>query len=172
MLSTQDYTKQVTLTFKRSEILDDISAYGYVEGDVMPNEAGQIKVQTQDIIQDSNRELCTRIIQLVVSRCIEILYPFTKESVDDTNPYDDTLSDPQSFVITLMVPETFSKTTADYLCKIIHQLIVARVLENWLRITNPAAAAQWMARGDSLEENLQSAKSIRIRKVRRGLSPF
>lgn len=167
-----DNSKQVTLTIKRAEIFDDIRGYGYVEGDIMPSESGQLKVQTQDIMEDNNRELNSRIIQLVIARCREILYPFTKDEVDDTNSYDDTLTDPTSFVITMTVPSTFSKTTADYLCKTIHQLIVARVLENWLRVTNPAAAAQWMARGDNLEETLQTAKSIRIGKIRRKLSPF
>lgn len=167
-----DCTKQVTLTFKRAELLDDIAAYGYVEGDILSDDSGQVKVQTQDVIQDSNRELCCRIIQLVLAKCREKLYPFTKDAVLDTNTYDDTLADPTTYTITLMVPETFSKTTADFLCKLIHQLIVARVLENWLKVTNPSKAAMWMANGDNLEEQLESAKSIRIRRVRRKLSPF
>lgn len=168
----EEYTKAVTLTFIRSELLFDVQSYAYVEADTMDEARVHSQHQTFDIAEDGNRELCSRIISLVLAKCTELLYPFSKKSVEDTEVRTDQLAEPERYTIGLLVPDSFSKTTADYLEQLIHNLIVWRILANWLATTKPEAAAAWAKKADEVEGEILSAKSIRMKKVRRKISPF
>lgn len=165
-------TKTVTLTFKRSELLYDVQNYAYVEGDIMtpPNE--HVQHQTQDIVEDGNVDRITRVLGLAHAECVEFLYPFTKVAVDDTEVRNDILDAPQEYVISMSVPDTFSKSTCDILVKYIHEYLVCRALYDWLSITKPEAAANWQRKAEDAKDEIMSAKSLRIKKIRRGMSPF
>lgn len=74
----QDRTKTVALQFLRTELLNDLDQYGYVEGDVQRvgdprNEAEEHlrhgRHQTQDITQDGNIDIVTRHLDLALARC-------------------------------------------------------------------------------------------------------
>lgn len=173
--NNQNRTKTVVLTFLRSELLNDLDQYGYVEGDVMKADADHLKHgrhQTQDITQDGNIDIVTRKLDLKLAWCRETLYPWTKDPVMDNVTLDDILQDTQTYTITMTVPDDFSDTTAQWLEQLIHNLLVWWVLYYWLSITKPEAADKWLVLAKDAEEELQKSKSRLCGRVRRPLSPF
>ena len=82
--------KLVTLTFKRAELLYDASNYSFVEADIMPQDEEHTKHQVFDIAQDGNVDRVTRVLNLAHSECVELLFPYAKEDIPDT---EQTLND-------------------------------------------------------------------------------
>lgn len=180
--------KIVKLTFKREELLYDINTYGYVQGDVMPDETQHAKHQTQDIGQDGNVDMVTRLLDLYFTMMVDkYLYPYTKHAVqrfdppaEDTKPKEptpdatdnDVLKDTYIYTIRMQVPEDFSVTTVNYLEQLIHNFLVWRVLRDWLLITNPQAAQMWGAKADEALDAVKSALNQRIGKLLRPMSPW
>lgn len=176
-----DRTKTVVLTFLRSELLNDLDQYGYVEGDVMrvgdpKNEAEDHlrhgRHQVQDITQDGNIDLVTRKLDLKLAWCREALYPYTKDPVMDNVELDDILEDTDVYTIAMTVPDDFSSTTAEYLEQLIHNLLVCWVLYYWLSITKPEGAEKWLALAKDGEDELKGALARVCGRVYRRMSPF
>ena len=149
--------------------------------------------QVQDIGEDGNIDRVTRVLDLAHAECEEALFPYTKENVeqetemDDTptyvDPVDETLDEeftdetPDAkptgdYVIRLLVPDEYSKTTVRLIVRYIHEYMVCRVLADWLSITNPPAAANWKAKQDEALEGMKEAVNFRTGRVRRTLTPF
>lgn len=181
IFENKDRTKTVVLTFLRSELLNDLDQYGYVEGDVMnvgdPNSEAQEHLrhgrhQVQDITQDGNIDIVTRKLDLKVAWCREALFPYTKNPVMDNVTLDDVLADTETYTIAMTVPEDFSETTAQYLEQLIHNLLVWWVLYYWLSITKPEGAEKWLALAKDGETDLKGALARVCGKVYRRMSPF
>lgn len=170
MRCSEEHT--VTLNFLRSELLMDIKQAAFVEADIMKEGEGHAQHQTFDICEDGNIDRVTRVLSLAFSECVELLYPFTKDPVDVEEVRDDQLVEDQRYILTMHVPETFSKTTVDLLEKYIHEFLICRVLADWFSITKPEAAANWKKKAAEVEESIHDAKSIRTYRIRRKCSPF
>ena len=191
-------TKTVKMTFKREELLYDIRNNAYVEGDVMQAKTEHDRHQVQDIGEDGNIDRVTRLLDLAHAECEEALFPYTKEDVDQETEMDDTptyveptadaegtvaymevftddttASKPTGdYVIRLLVPDEYSKTTVRLIVRYIHEYMVCRVLSDWMSITNPPAAANWKAKQDEALEGMKEAVNFRTGRVRRTQTPF
>lgn len=186
-------TKTVKLTFKREELLYDIRNNAYVEGDVMQAKTEHDRHQVQDIGEDGNIDRVTRVLDLAHAECEEALFPYTKENVEQETEMDDTptfvepveetpaeeftneITDAKptgDYVIRLLVPDEYSKTTVRLIVRYIHEYMVCRVLADWLSITNPPAAANWKAKQDEELEGMKEAVNFRTGRVRRTQTPF
>lgn len=191
-------TKTVKLTFKREELLYDIRNNAYVEGDVMEVKTEHDRHQVQDIGEDGNIDRVTRVLDLAHAECEEALFPYTKEDVEqetemnDTPTYteptadavgtvadqevftdDTTASNPTGdYVILLLVPDDYSKTTVRLIVRYIHEYMVCRVLADWMSITNPPASANWKSKQDEALEGMKEAVNFRTGRVRRTQTPF
>ena len=186
-------TKTVKLTFKREELLYDIRNNAYVEGDVMQVKTEHDRHQVQDIGEDGNIDRVTRVLDLAHAECEEALFPYTKENVEQETEMDDTptfvepveetpaeeftneIPDAKptgDYVIRLLVPDEYSKTTVRLIVRYIHEYMVCRVLADWLSITNPPAAANWKAKQDEALEGMKEAVNFRTGRVRRTQTPF
>lgn len=173
--AVRKYSKTITMHFYTSEIIYDIRNLAYVEADIMPTNDEHARHQLADIAEDGNADRLTRIIALAIAECREALFPYTKIEVADNITTDDALKAPEAYDIVMKVPDDFSDTTADYLTKLIHELIVCRALIDWLSVTdisNPAAAQNWQAKLQAVREALQSATMTKIHRTRRTLNPF
>ena len=171
----EELTKQITMKFKRSELLQDLNQYGYVEGDVQRADADHLKHgkhMTQDIVQESSIDLVTRHLNLALASCREALYPYSKKPVADGRETDDTLTATSEYVIELNVPEDFSETTQDFLEELIHNLLIYYVLYWWLSMTKPEGAEKWLSLANKLEEKIKGALARGCGKVYRRMSPF
>lgn len=169
----KERTKTVTLTFYRSELLYDIKNVAYVAGDVLSDEAQHTKHQLQDIGEDGNVDWVTRQLDLAMAYIVETLYPYSKTDVEDVTTGDDTFEEKQAYVVNLLVPDDFSQTTVELLRNLIHNLLVYRVLMDWMTIVgNTDGAAAWAAKVQGLEEEISGALTRRRGRVRKSQTPF
>ncbi len=170
---SQNVKKTITLSFKRSELLYDLSNYSFVEADIMPQDAEHMKHQVFDITQDGNVDRVTRVLNLAYSECVESLYPYTKKEIPDTEQIlDDVLKEPEEYTIVLYLPSAFSLTTVKMLEYLIHEFLVCRVLADWMSITLPSSAGRWNIKVDELRQKIRTSLISRTGKTRRKLKPW
>lgn len=169
------YTNTATLTFYRSELLYDVKNIAYVEGDVVETQDEHDRHQIMDIGEDGNVDRVTRVMDLALAHCRELLFPYSRVNVGATETRDDELAAPEAYTIELKVPDDFSQSTLTYLEKLIHEYLVYRVLMDWMSITNlknPTSAANWAGKLQDLEDEIESTLNARIHRVRRTQTPF
>ena len=170
---TEDEAKyNVTLEFKRSEILYDIENYAYVEADIMKTEDEHDKHQLFDVGQDGNVDLVTRVLSLAHRECVEMLYPYTKSEPVDGTVLDDTLESPEVYIVEMSLPGQFSHTTVKLLKQLIHKYIVCRVMSEWVGITKPTSAEYWFGLLEQTKERIKTALMSRRTRLRRRQSIF
>ena len=168
----ENRNKTVTLTFFRSELVYDCENYSFVEADIMQEEEQHAKHQVFDIAQDGNVDRVTRVLNLCFAHCVELCYPYSRETVADGMATTDVLVAHDKYELVLRVPDDFSATTVRYLTKLIHELMVDWVMQDWMSITKPKSKATWQEKIDVLEGKITSAIKGRMRPVRRPLNPF
>ena len=163
----------VTLKFKRGELLYDIQNYAYVEGDVSTNVNEHARHQIMDIGQDGNIDRATRVLNAAHAECVEMLYPYTKEDIPESqSEMNDELRELEEYDIRLSLPAGFSLTTLNMLTDFIHEYLVCRVLADWMSIVNPTSSAKWEMKYASLRDKIKASLLSRTGKVRRKLKPF
>lgn len=165
-------TKTVTLTFKREEILYDCKNYAYIEGDVMHAKDEHERHQVFDIGEDGNVDRATRVLDLAFAACVELCYPYSKVSVGEETSLDDTLEERSSYVMRLLVPDDFSQTTVELLRRLVHELLVYKVMADWMSITKPESEPNWRKKIEDAEQGILSSLNGRVGRVRRTLTPF
>lgn len=165
-------TKIVELTFTRQNLLYDIENYAFVEGDIMRTDNEHAKHQVFDIAQDGNIDRVNRILDLAYAECVEMMYPYTKVSCEDSESVTNSPMDVYQYCITLQIPDDFSKTTIDYVSKCVHEYMTSRVLTDWLSITKPSAANYWAVKAAEAKDQIRTSLNARMKRVRRTLSPF
>ena len=171
--NSQQQTKPVTLTFKRSELLYDAANYSFVEGDIMKADDEHARHQVFDIAEKGNIDRVTRVLNLAHSECVEMLFPYTKEEIaDGQEALNDVLIAPEEYHIVLNLPVGFSLTTVKLLQNLIHEYLVCRVLADWMSITNPNSEANWERKFESLRSKIRTSLVSRTGKVRRKCKPF
>lgn len=171
--------REVRLRFLRDELLYDIRNMSYVEHDIMPEHVKTVdgmdinhaRHQTADIGETGNIDRVSRVLTLVLSEVKDMLYPYTKEAPVEEE-VDDVLQEPVSYEMLLRVPDTMSRTTIHYLCNLIHEYMVCRVLTDWLMITNPQAASAWKMKAEDATEEIKRVKNTRRKVTTRKISPM
>ena len=155
----------VTLAFKREQLLYDIKNYAYVESHVMPPDAEHAKHMVADVGEEGNVDRVTRVLDLGVSMCREMLYPWAKKDIGKTE-YDDTLQEREQYQIEMNVPSTMSQTTLTLVERQIHEYLVCRGVADWLSITNPAKSETWLAKAAEAESEIRVAIHSRMQRTR------
>lgn len=164
--------KTATLIVSRKEVLFDVGNYAFVEGDIMTSGDEHTRHQVFDIVQDGNIERVNRVLDLAYSECVEKMYPFTKLPIVHHIVTDDIVETDDDFVFRLKTPEGFSKTTAEYLTKLLHEYMAYRVLADWLSITKPESWKNWDEKMQGVSASIKSILNHRGQKYRRTQSPF
>ncbi len=168
----QVQTKAVTLSFKRIEFIDDLKQNAYVAGDIMPGEDEHQKHQVFDIAEDGNVDRVTRVLNLTMAEVRELLYPYTKNAVEEGDSRVNDLAIVEQYDIAMTVPESFSKTTLTYLELLVHELAIDRIMSDWLSQTYPEAAKVWEDKAEKTLVKIQETKNKRMRRGRRKMTPF
>ena len=158
-------TLKVTLTFKRDQLLYDIKNAAYVESHVMPPDTEHAKHMVADVGEEGNVNRVTRVLDLGVSMCREMLYPWAKKDIVNTE-LDDTLKERQQYVIVMNVPTTMSQTTLTLVERLIHEYLVCRGVADWLSITNPQKSETWLAKAAEAETEIRTAIHSRMERTR------
>ena len=163
--------RSVRLKFLRSQLLYDIKNYAYIEGDVLGDENQHAQHVLVEIGEDGNVDRVSRILAVVHTAVIEMLFPYTKaEPIEEE--IDNCLHAPEEYVVELNVPNTMSRTTLHHLSKLIHEFMVYCVLADWLSITNPQAAANWSAKAEAIKEEIEEVKNLRRKTFTRATNPW
>lgn len=166
-------TYPARLVFKRDELLYDARTIAFVKSDMMPEDEQPIRHYVGGIGDEGNVDRVTRILGLAHSECVEMLYPYTKEEiVGEQDTLDDVLRDPEEYVIDMMLPEKFSRTTLRLLESLIHEYMLCRILSEWLALTYPDASAYWEEKRLNFREKVGKVLLSRTGRLRRPLKPF
>lgn len=165
-------TYRVTLEFHREDLLYDIKNYAYVEGHVWGEKNQHAQHTLVEIGEEGNVDRVNRILSLVHAAAVEMLYPYTKEDPIEDDEICDRMWVPSSYVIVMNVPQSMSRTTLRLLNRLIHEFMVARVIYDWLSITHPEAAGNWLEKAKEAEEEINSIKNSRTGVLTRPAHPF
>ncbi len=158
-------TLKVTLTFLREQLLYDIRNYAYVESHVMQPDTEHAKHLVADVGEDGNADRVTRVLDLGVSMCREMLYPWAKREIEKTE-LDDTFAERKQYQIVMNVPSTMSQTTLTFVERLIHEYLVCRGVADWLSITNPQKSETWLAKAAEAESEIRTAIHSRMERTR------
>jgi len=156
----------------RDELLYDCKNYAYIEGDVKKVQDEHERHQVIDIGEEGNVDRVTRVLNLSFAQCVELCYPYSKETVDEETVGDDVLTEPVAYVMKLLVPDDFSKTTVELLKHLIHELMIYKVMADWMSITNPESTAAWKEKAEAIEQEIRTNLNSRVGRVRRTQTPF
>lgn len=165
-------TKNVTLVFHREQLIYDIRNYAYIEGHVWGEENQHAQHTLVEIGEEGNIDRVNRILGVVYAAVIEMLYPYTKQEPVDNEEICDRIWTPEDYRIEMRVPAGMSCTTLHLLSRLIHEFMVARVIYDWLSITHPEAARNWLDKAMEAEEEINSIKNSRTGILRRPSHPF
>lgn len=165
-------TKNVTLKFHRAELMYDIENCAYIEGHVWGEENQHAQHTLVEIGEEGNIDRVSRILGVVHAAAIEMLYPYTKEEPIADEVMCDRLKTPEDYDISMQVPATMSRTTLQLLKELIHEFMVARVIYDWLSITHPEAARNWLEKALEAKEGINRIKNNRTGVLRRPSHPF
>ena len=160
------------MTFKREALLYDIKNYSFVEVDVMSTDNDRAQMHVFDIAEEGNIDRVTRMLDLAHAECVEEMYPYTKKPCENTEEENDILGETPEYIIQLLVPDDFSKTTVSLITKLVHEYMVYRVLTDWFSITNPASVENWGAKLMDIGEQIRGYLNARCGRVRRTQTPF
>lgn len=170
-LEEKDGRLNAVLGFKRDQLLYDIKNYAFIEGSVMDTESNHNRHTVQDVGEEGNVDRVTRVLNLTVCKCRELLYPYTKKEMHRTE-LNDNLREPPVYGIVLSIPLDFSQTTLYLLENLIHEYLVCKAVADWLSITNTAKAQVWEAKAEDAESEIRINLHNRIAKTRRRMHPF
>lgn len=149
--------KKQNLIYKRKDLLYSIENYSFVEGDVLVTDSYNAHHQVFDITQQGNIDIVNRTLSLAHAEVTELLYPYTKEEIDDEQEdIISTIEEPEEYKIELLLPEGFSKTTVLLLEKHIHDYLVSRVLAHWYSIVNPASKDVWELKLHEIKDSIRT----------------
>ncbi|MBD5332198.1 MAG: hypothetical protein HDR97_00395 [Bacteroides sp.] len=170
-LEEKEGTLIVVLTFNRDQLLYDIKNYAYIEGSVMETENDHNHHMTQDVGEEGNVDRITRVLDLSMAKCRELLYPYTKHEV--IRPVlDNRLRERKVYGIVMSVPKDFSQTSLMLLERLIHEYLVCKAVEEWMSFTNPSKTHTWAEKAADAMREIRSNLNARIGRVRRKLHPF
>ena len=164
--------KNVTLVFHREQLLYDIRNYAFIEGHVWGEENQHAQHTLVEIGEEGNVDRVNRILAVVHAAAVEMLYPYTKEEPLEAEEICDRMWTPTDYKIQMRVPVTMSRTTLHLLNRLIHEFMVARVIYDWLSITHPEAARNWLEKAMEAQEEINIIKNSRNGALRRPAHPF
>lgn len=155
----------VSLTFSREQLLYDIKNYAYVESHVMSPDTEHARHMVADVGEEGNVDRVTRVLDLGVAKCREMLYPWAKMSISNTE-FNDTLQEQAQYRIDMTVPTTMSETTLSFVERYIHEFLVCRGVSDWLSITNPQKSEVWMEKANEAEREIGKSIHSRVERTR------
>lgn len=164
-------TKNAQLIFEQEVLLQDIKDLAWVEGETM-DEANPNRHLLQDICEDGNIDRVNRTLSNALADIVELLYPLTKDRLGNSTARSNYVKETSSYVITMNIPEDYSTTSLDVIKNNIHEYLVCRVMVDFTSRLNPDTVEVWSAKAEGAKENVSSTINMRMRRVRRFVSPI
>lgn len=163
---------KITLSWRADNLLHDIATITYAEGDITPDDAPEVKHHILDLTQEGNIDRCRSLITTAIARAGYALIPLTNDPAERCgHSLDNTVGQPDSYVIVLHVPATFPAAKSFAIERDVHEFIISSVLADWYATLLPAKAPYWQAKADRLLDDITLKSSLSLR-ARRPLTPF
>lgn len=162
-------THIITLYF--SELFYDArnKTYLVARGADMPYKQEAYAQLTED---EAEKEQFNRSVSTAFAKCVEALYPYTKEAVEDGDETTNKLSHDTIYEIALLLPDDMSKTSISLVTNYLHDYIVCYALYDWYSLTSAGGGDDWLLRANAALEQVRTRLNARINRVRRKLTPF
>lgn len=149
--------KRVELVMLKSQLMYDIRTGAWVIGDVMKTDDDHDRHQVQDIGEDNNVDWVARQLDLVHGIILQILQKLTPNYVRSTMDDDEIDYSNEEYHYSLWLPETMKQVSVKYLKELIHNLMVAWVIMDWMMLTNKEDYPIWVQKVEDLKEKLKDA---------------
>ena len=149
--------KRVELVMLKSQLMYDIRTGAWVIGDVMKTDDDHDRHQVQDIGEDNNVDWVARQLDLVHGIILQLLRKLTKATVRSTIDDDEIDYSQEEYRFPLYLPVMMKQATVKYLKELIHNLMVAWVIMDWMSITHKEEYQTWVLKVEDLKEKLKDA---------------
>lgn len=159
------------MSFKRESLLYDIENSAHIEGRVLETENPRQRHDVQAVGDEGNVDRITRVLDLAIARCRELLYAYTKHEVH-RRELTDRLKERPVYGIVLSLPAGFSQTTLNLISELVHEYMVCKGAAEWMSLTNPAKVAVWEKKADDALTEIRESMQTRMIRVRRRMHPF
>lgn len=141
----------------KSQLMYDIRTGAWVIGDVMKTEDDHDRHQVQDIGEDNNVDWVARQLDLVHGIVLQLLQKLTSIYVHSTIDDDVIDYEREEYHYPLMLPVKMKQVTVKYLKELIHNLMVAWVIMDWMSITHKDEYQTWALKVEDLKEKIKDA---------------
>lgn len=146
------------ITFQRAELLDDIEHIAWIEADAMPAEAEHARHILRDICQDANADRVSRSMTSAAAIVDDLLHPLTDIPAVADGALDDTLGEPDGYVLRLAFADTFPRAAASAMAALGHDYIVYSALLPWISLCWPQRAEYYMLRMRQIIDKLRDLR--------------
>lgn len=113
---------------------------------------------------DENKEILQASFRLAVAECAEMLFPYTKQEINDTEK--------ESGNIHLRLPLGFSSTTLELVRALVKEYIIYYIVYQWLTLVDPNRAQVYAEKYLYARQKIQTALMSRVHPLKRRLKPF
>lgn len=155
------------LIFKREELMFHVVNKLHIIKEKLESENPGISPIIEDIDDEHYGDEATRSANLAYQEAVDAVYSLTKVPVEHDGTLDNTYGEPRSYVMAMKLPADFSKGTVALLKNLIHDFIVARVIEDWFKLVLPERVDEWRIEGDRLKSKISEALSKRVHGMER-----
>lgn len=113
---------------------------------------------------DENKEILQTAFHLAVAECVEMLFPYTKQEISDTEI--------ELGNIQLRLPLGFSVTTLELIKVLVKEYIIYYMVTQWLMLVDPNRAQVYAEKYLYAKQKIQTALMSRTSPPKRRLKPF
>lgn len=163
--------KQVTLTFYRCELVDDIERMADLLSHDMPKET-HVRHLLADIGQDGNLDRVARSMSLAYQLCEGFLHRYTRTDANNGSMLCNAFGWPEVYHMTLNIPDNFSEGSVALAGRLVHEYICTYVIWDYLSLIRAELAPEWYTKLGKLEENIKNTVQLPGGRYRRPLQPF
>ena len=154
---------KATIKIDKDSIFEQIAKKTSYIGSKMKDEDAYDNIFTTD----EDKEFFEEHFELAHAECVEMLFPYAKKEITDSEEVQD---DGYSIVIT--VPKEMSQTTVSLVERQINEYIVSRLIAEWMMVCNIDSHSYWLERYTSIRKQINRTLLSRMKPLRRTSRPF
>lgn len=172
----------VLIELIKDELVYDIknTAYSFADSNIKSDTDNHELHNVFDVGENGNMDKLARILDSAVEDCKEVLYRYTKASMNgggyETDDWDECVGDPcndeDSYMLEMQVPTDFSQTSVHAMMVYIHDYVVYQSLYEWMLIVYPGGAEQFKVLAEEKKRKILSSTNHTSGKARIRLHPF
>lgn len=163
---------KIDVVLFRSELIYDIELVAHVVGEAVKGSDEKDRSLVMDVADDGKVDKTTLNMNKAWCELLNEITGYTKVGIDKDLVSDNRMDIPDSYAVTLNVPESFTKLNVDGVKNAMHAYIVNKALAGWFSMTKKDET-EYYARDAWMElAKVKRFLNMRIRPTRIKLSPI